>query len=226
MSRPASATLERDDGRGLSAGRAVAQAAVAGLAMGAVAQLCSQGGEAARELGASTAVWVTVGFVLTWLTARAWTGRDRAAWACVIAAGYLFAWLLAYHALFAILDHVPNSAVWGEAQRFVAAVAPACLILGLVATASLRDSIVGDICLAVPLGWSLPEVVLAARDGWTYALVVGVPTLLAGLAPLLLARDRRGRVSTVVIAALATGLVVYLLSSTVLGVLNGYGPAT
>ena len=220
MTQAATLREEREGGHGLSAWRAVTQAAVCGLAVGAVAQLLDQGSGAIHELGGGTAFWVTIGFVLTRLTAHAWTSRDRAAWACVVAAAYLFAWLLAYHALYAILDHAPAVVVWEEARRFVAAVAPACVILGLVATASLREGLVGDICLALPLGWSLPAAASAAHQGWSYALVMTVPMLLAGLTPLLLARDRRWRGATVVGTALASVLVVYLLYSPILDVLN------
>ena len=211
---------ERQEAGALSAPRAITLAAGGGLAAGALAQLLSQAGGAVRALGAGTAIWVTIGLALAMLIARGWRGRDRTAWACAAAGVYLLAWLLAYHALYALLDQPPLVGVWREAQHFVATVAPACLVLGFIATRALREGRLGDVCLALPLGWSLAETLYAAQRGPGIALVVGVPTILVALLPLLLVRDRRKRASTLVLGAAASTAVVYLLFSPVLGILN------
>ncbi len=221
MTRTATGALAAAPERGAGASRALAIAIVAGLPAGATAQLLGYAGGAPWYLGAGMAFWVTLGFLVTRRTAQVWAGRDRTAWACVVMAAYLFTWLLAYHVLYALLEHAPAVVVWDETRLWVAAVAPACAVLGVAATLSLRQGLAGDVCMALPLGWSLPEVVLAVQHGWSSALVAGLPTLLAGMAPLYVARTRRRRWSTVIVVALAGGLVLYVLFSPIQVIMSG-----
>ena len=193
-----------------------------GVGFGAVAQLFTSSGSALQALGMSTAPWVTVGFVLASIVARRWTGRDRALWMCVLVALYLYGWLLAYHCLYALIEDVPAATVWAESRLWVAAVAPACLALGYVAVGSLRSGVVGDVCLAAPLAWSLPEAVGAAYTGWSQVLLVTVPLLLAAAAPLI-TRDRRWNPTIIVITALLGGAALMVVSAPVMRVLNSAG---
>lgn len=194
-----------------------------GVGFGAAAQLLTSSGPALQALGMSTAPWVTVGFVFASIVARRWTGRDRAPWMCVLVALYLYGWLLAYHCLYALIENVPAATVWAESRLWVAAVAPACLALGYVAVGSLRSGVVGDVCLAAPLAWSLPEAVGAAYTGWSQALLMTAPLLLVAAAPLVITRDRRWNPTIIVITALLGEAALMVVSAPVMRVLNSAG---
>ena len=199
------------DDNGVAGLIALGAAALLGLGVGVLAQVLRESdSEAVSTLGGGTALWVTIGFLLARRVARTWQGPDRPAWACVAVAAYLLAWLLGYHALFAVHEHLPGDAAWVEARYWVAAVTPACIVIGLAATWSLRPGLLGDVSLALPLGWSLPEAYLGIERGWTFAAVVAVPTIVAGLTAVAVARDRRRNAVTITFAALAIGLVGYL----------------
>lgn len=186
----------------------------AGALAGAAAQtLRDRGSDALSTLGGATAIWVAIGFVLVQQIARSWPERDRIGWISILAAAYLFAWLIAYHALFAHNDHLAFSQVWGEERYWIAAVAPACLIVGFVAVSSLEQGWLGDACLVLPLGWSLPEVYLDARDGGRYLLAVSIPTLLVALLPLARARGRRWNFLIAGAALVVSFVIVYFLHS-------------
>ncbi len=188
----------------------VAQAALYGALAGVAAQLLREVPyEPASALGGGWAIWVTLGYVTTRHTSRIWRGRDRAAWACVVAAAYLFAWLFAYHALFGLRWGLPLADAWLEARRWVVAVAPACAALGLIATGSLREGLLGDVCLALPLGWSVPEAASGLQNGGGYVAAVTMPTLAVAALVLITARERRWNGRTLVVATLASGAVFY-----------------
>jgi hypothetical protein len=209
------ASTETVAGNRFSAWILVVGMACAGGLMGFLAETLRAGSEAALStLGGATAIWITIGFMLAQQIARVWPVRDRIAWISVVSAAYLFAWLIAYHTLFGILEKLSFAQVWPEARYWIAAVAPACLALGFVVVSSLRDDWLGDACLALPLGWSLPEVYLNVRSGASYIALVSIPTLLVALVPLAAARKRRWRpLVVVVVALLASGAIVYVLHS-------------
>jgi hypothetical protein len=196
---------------------AIAGLGCAGALTGLIAQYLRQktgADDAFMALGGSTAIWVSIGFLLARQTAGARPARDRIAWVSVAAAAYLFAWLIAYHALLGVHDHLDFAQVWPQMRYWLVAVAPACLILGYIATESLRKDLLGDICLALPLGWSLSEIYSSARVGGAHIAVVSIPTLLVASLPLLALRRRR-RWSLLVVAAmvLLIGLLFHLLYS-------------
>jgi hypothetical protein len=58
---------------------------------------------------------------------------------------------------------------------------------------------VGDVCLALPIAWSTPEVVALSREGWSYAVVVALPTAALALLPLLAVGRREVRLIRVVV---------------------------
>ena len=181
-----------------------------GALAGALAQtLRGQYSNAESALGGATAIWVTLGYLAVRLFAARWRYRDRLAWTCVLSACYLFAWLTVYHLLFGLHWSLSSAQVWSQARYWTAAVAPACLVLGSVAVYSLRRGVLGDICLALPLGWSLPEVVARAGSGAAYLEIISVPTLLVAIVPLLGRRKRRWSVLTVALTVVAAGIATY-----------------
>ena len=197
--------------------RSLALSGAAGLAAGIAAQLLRERTGALSILGGGIAVWVTIGLFPVRRTAAAWAGPDRWAWSCVAAAAYLYAWLLAYHALFGVHDHVAFGAVWHEARYWVAAVAPAAIALGLVAVGSLRRDLLGDLCVGAPLGWSLHETYAAASEGWSTALVVGLPTLAAAGLFVAVSGVRGRNVWAIAGSALAVGLAFHLAYPDLIG---------
>lgn len=205
-------TIER---RPLSIWLAIVGLGCAGAITGLIAQHLRQkigADEAFMALGGSTAIWVSIGFLLARQTASTRPARDRVAWVSVAAAAYLFAWLIAYHMLLGHRDHLDFAQVWPQMRYWVAAVAPACLVLGYIATESLRKDLLGDICLALPLGWSLSEIYSSARVGGSHIAVVSLPTLLVASLPLLALR-RRPKWSLLVVAVtvLLVGVPFHLL---------------
>ena len=192
----------------------VAGMACAGSLTGFAAETLRAGNsEALSTLGGATAIWVTIGFVLVQQAALAWPERDRIGWISVLAAAYLFAWLITYHATFALDDKLAFAQVWPEERYWIAAVAPACLIVGFVAGKSLSDGPLGNACLVLPLGWSLPEVYLSARDGTSYIAAVSIPTLIVALIPIVRGRKRRWNFVVAGAALLVSAAIVYFLHS-------------
>ena len=193
---------------------AIAGTACAGALIGLVAQLLRQSygaHDAFMDLGRSTAVWVTIGFLTARWIARASPARDRIAWVSVVVAAYLFAWLITYHTLFGFREHLEFAHVWPQMRYWLAAVAPACIAIGFIATESLRRDWLGDICLALPLGWSLSEIYSGARLGGAHIAVVTLPTLLVASLPLLALRRRKRSLLVVAVTVLAIGVPFYLL---------------
>jgi len=193
---------------------AIAGLGCAGALTGLIAQYLRQkpgANDAFMALGGSTAIWVSIGFVLARQIASARPARDRIAWVSV-AAAYLFAWLIAYHALLGHRDRLDFAQVWPQMRYWLAAVAPACLVLGYIATESLRKDLLGDICLALPLGWSLSEIYSSFRVGGSHIAVVSLPTLLVASLPLLALRRRpKWSLLVTVVTVLAIGLPFHLL---------------
>jgi hypothetical protein len=192
----------------------LALAAVAGIVVGAVAQLLRQASGDLSELGGSTAPWITIGFVLALPAARRRPLADGAVGAGLVMATYLFAWLLSYHALFAIRESVGLAAGWSEARPWVVAVAPVSVVVGLAAAFAAREGLLADVALAVPIAWSVPEVVRALDAGARAALLVALPIAVLAVVPLWVARTRRVNLLTVACASVALGAVAYVAADT------------
>lgn len=182
----------------------IVTALLAGVLAGTIAQLLRQEVGPLAVLGGGTAAWLTIGLLLARPAARARPVLDGTVWAASVAAAYLVAWLLAYCTVFAMRESGGFSAAWLHERLFMAAVTPTSVALGLVAALSLRRGRLGDACLAMPLAWSLPEVVRSLDQGWVYVSLVGLPTLALAVSAVLLARRRHLHVVAFV-GALALG---------------------
>lgn len=140
--------------------------------MGVLAQLLRQVPGSLMSLGASTAPWVTVGFLLAVSASRGAHTPRRAVFAGTgTVAAYLLMWLVSYHLLFVLRESVPLAAGWREAAPWLIAAVPACPILGAVAALSHEPGLLGDTCLAAPIAWSLPEALGSLTHGWCAELV-------------------------------------------------------
>jgi hypothetical protein len=139
---------------------------LAGLLFGVTAQFLRQIEGPLMAVGAAIAPWVTIGFVLA---ARATRGSRSLGSASVLGAetmaAYLLAWILSYHGLFALRESVELSAGWREAFPWLVLAVPVCLVLGFVAALSHKSGILGDVCLALPITWSVPEVIDSLTQG-------------------------------------------------------------
>jgi hypothetical protein len=156
----------------------------AGLTLGCAAQGLTASDTWLTDIGMSWAVWMNMGYVFVALAWQRWVGRDRLAWMCVAAAVYLYGWLLAYHLLFWSVETVPGWTVWAESRSWVVAVPVACVVLGFVGLGASRSGRLGDICLALPLAWSLAEAVGVISTGWASVLLLAVPSLAVASIPL------------------------------------------
>lgn len=179
----------------------------AGAVLGVLAQFLRQVPGMLMSLGASTAPWVTVGFLLAFSASRG----VRAPYKAVLVstgtmAAYLLAWLVSYHLLFVLRESVPLAAGWREAAPWLIAAAPACPILGAVAALSHKPGILGDACLAAPIAWTLPEALGSLKQGWSGGSAVVIPVaVLAALLIRMAVAERRVRAITLLPAAVTLG---------------------
>jgi len=99
-------------------------AVMIGAILGVVAQFLRQVPGVLMILGASTAPWVMVGFLLAFLVSGGTrTLRNSILAASGIVAAYLLGWLVSYHLLFVLRESLSPVAGWREATPwFVAAV--------------------------------------------------------------------------------------------------------
>jgi hypothetical protein len=152
-------------------------------------------------LGGATAPWLTVGFLIAvWGTRHTLSTRDARIRGIATLAIYLIAWLVAYHATFSVRELIKVSDAWREATPWLVLTGPVAIVLGVVAAHSHRNGIVGDICLALPMAWSMPEILGLSRQGWSYAVVVALPTAALALIPLITTRKRDMRLARIVAA--------------------------
>lgn len=194
----------------------------AGLVVGLIAKLLGEAGnQALGSLGTGMAIWLGIGFIMVSELTRKWQVANGLWWTCALVATYLYAWLLAYHLTYLLLDSAPGWTVWGESRLWVAAVAPSCVVLGILATCSLKTGHLAEVCLAIPIAWSLPEVVSAVHHGWSYALIVGAPTLAVAVVPLFRARLRVRHPVTIVATAMLGGALLVLFLSDITRYLDG-----
>jgi hypothetical protein len=185
----------------------------AGVLLGLTAQVLRQILGPLMDLGAATAPWVTIGFVIAvWATRRSFSLRNAAAIGAGVMAAYLFAWLLSYHGLFAVRESVGLAAAWREAAPWLVAAGPACLVLGAIAALSHRRGLLGDVCLASPIAWSLPEIIHSSSQGWSAGAAVGVVIAVVALLPLVVAARREVRLARVVFASVLLGCVALALA--------------
>jgi hypothetical protein len=188
-------------------------ALVAGVLFGLIAQVLRQIAGPLMDIGASTAPWVTIGFVIAvWATRKAWPLRIAGRTGAWVMATYLFAWLIAYHGLFAVRESVGFGAAWREAAPWLVVAGPAALVLGFVAARSHRRGLLGDICLASPIAWSVPEVIHSSQQGWSAGGTVAVVIAAVALVPVILAARRDVRLIRVALAFVLLGGAALALS--------------
>ena len=171
------------------------KAIAAGVALGLVAQVLRQVPGQTMQFGAATAPWLSIGFALS-----VWAVRQRAPGRALI--GYLLAWLVAYHLLFAWGQSVPLSAAFREALPWLVLALPVCAVLARAARFATTSGVLADLCLALPLAWSVPETLENAQRG--DAAVAAAIALLAFL-PVAASHRRDVRILTVVIGAVVLG---------------------
>jgi hypothetical protein len=169
----------------------VAVGTFVGVALGLGAQLLRQLDGPLMSLGAATAPWLTIGFILSLWASRATTRVTTSSLVGVATmATYLFAWLASYHTLFAIRESVTGAEAWQEAAPWAIAAIPTSLILGLVAALTPSVAIARIVSLAFPLALAFPELLVSL--GWAHTAVIGVPALaFTILAAVILEVDRR-----------------------------------
>lgn len=164
-------------------------------------------------LGASMAPWVVVGFLLAVSAAhRSNTTRKAIFISTGTVAAYLLAWLLLYHLLFVLRESVPFSDGWSQVAPWLVAAIPACPILGTIAALSYRPGLLGDTCLAMPIAWSLPEVLENLKQSWADGAVIVIPVsfLIALLIRMIIAK-RRVRGTIILGVSIALGVLAVIL---------------
>jgi hypothetical protein len=200
----------------------LALGALAGLVLGITAQFLRQIGAPVMSLGAATAPWLTLGFLFAiWATRQSTSLRAASGLGIATMAVYLFVWLLSYHATFAIRESVTLADGWREAAPWLLLAGPVGVVLGVAAAVAHKRWLVGDVCLALPIAWSTPEVVAFSREGWSYAVVVALPTAALALLPLLAVGRREVRLIRVVVAC---GLLA-IVGMALLPVVRNYIPS-
>jgi hypothetical protein len=192
---------------------AQAVALLAGVLFGLLAQVLRQIVGPLMDIGAATAPWVTIGFVIAvWASRRTWPLRNAGRTAAGVMATYLFAWLVAYHGLFAVRESVGFAAAWREAAPWLVVAGPASLVLGFVAARSHKRDVLGDVCLASPIAWSAPEVIHSLQQGWSAGGTVAVAIAAIAIVPVVIAARRDVRLARVALASVALGGVALALS--------------
>ncbi len=199
-------------------------ALIGGLAAGALAQLLTQLNGVGWDplplafLGWSTAVWVSIGFWFAWTAAQARTFTRGAIWGAIAMALYLFCWLFAYCAVFGLIDSSGFYSLWRDERVYELAVLPVSGVIGLLAAGAWRPGLVGSACLAVPVAWSVPEIVLSVTAGywcgaprWQMVLALALPTLVAAMVPVLRYRPSKMHWPIFVAVIAAGGAAAYLL---------------
>jgi hypothetical protein len=134
----------------------------------------------------------TIGFLYAvWATRRSTSLRRASGFGVATMVVYLVVWLLSYHVTFSIRESVTMADAWREAAPFLVLAGPASVIVGVAAAAAHKRDFAGDVSLALPIAWSTPEVVTYSTEGWTYAVLVAIPTAVLALLPLVAVRRRR-----------------------------------
>lgn len=193
-------------------------ALLAGVLLGLVAQVLRQIVGPLMDIGAATAPWVTIGFVIAvWATRRIRPLRAAGRTGAWVTATYLFAWLVAYHSLFAVRESVGFGAAWREAAPWLVVAGPASLVLGFVAARSHARGLLGDLCLAAPIAWSAPEVIHSSQQGWSAGGTLALVIAAVALVPLVVAARRDVRLVRVALASVLLGGVALALSPVLLG---------
>lgn len=181
-----------------------------GGVVGVTAQLFRQVDGPLQFLGGGIAPWVTIGFVLTvWSVRGHHSFRASGLLGAETMGVYLLVWLASYHALFVVRESVEISAGWREAFPWVVLSGPLCLALGFVAALTQRKGILGDVNMALPMAWSLPEIVDSLQLGWP---LVAILIAVIALMPIVVSGRRDASLARVaLISALLGGAAVVIV---------------
>jgi len=179
-------------------------ACAAGAVSGTLASVLRLGPSAIGGLAGGIAVWATIDF----LVARTARSRSHAMAVGVI---YLAVWLVSYYAAQRVLVAGTSTRVLGAAVPWLVLLVPGGCLLGLVAEESTRPGRLGDVCLVLPLGWSVPEALREVRLGPAF-VAEAIVTMLVAAVPLVLERRRS--------VGLVTAVAGFAVCAVVLGVLE------
>lgn len=194
----------------------LARALAAGAVLGVIAKLLGGFAGPLALLGVGVALWVTAGFLVARHAARGRGVLDGTVWAGTTMAVYLSAWLLAYCVVFGLQQSAGFGAAWLNERVFFIIAPLASALIGFLAAISWRRDWLGDVFLAAPIAWSLPEVGYSLLQGWRFAAIVALPTLLVACVPLGVARRRRNW-TVVAAACVAGGVIAFLLMRAIVG---------
>lgn len=180
-------------------------ALLTGIILGVLAQFLRQVPGPFMYLGASTAPWVMVGFLLAVSASRgACTLRKAILAATGTVAAYLLAWLVSYHFLFVLRESVPFAAGWRQTAPWLVVAIPASPILGFIAALSHKRGLLGDVCLAVPIAGSLPEALKILKEGWLFGAAIVIPVAVFAALLIHMAMDERRVSGITLLAAIVT----------------------
>jgi hypothetical protein len=180
---------------------------LAGALLGLFAQFLRQIPLALMYLGGSAAPWITAGFLLSVSASRGVpTTRDAISVAAGTVATYLVAWLVSYHLLFVLRESVSMAVGWRQAAPWLVVSIPASLSLGAIAALSHKHGILGDVCLAVPIAWSLPEFIGGLKQGWLAGTAIVVPAaVFAVLLIHMIVKERQVNMIVLLVAVITLG---------------------
>jgi hypothetical protein len=165
---------------------------ISGIILGILAQFLRQIHGPLMFLGASTAPWVFIGFLLAFSATRtANTLRKSFLIATGSVAIYLVLWLVSYHLLFVFREHVTLVVGWHQIAPWLVATIPSSLIIGIFISLSHRQGVFGDITLAIPLAWSLPETFNSFKESWGVGIVFVIPISFLSILLIYMAKNER-----------------------------------
>jgi hypothetical protein len=191
---------------------------VIGACCGVLAQLIRQINGPLMTLGASTAPWITVGFLLAaFVSNKGKTPARSIIIGIVTTYFYLVMWLFFYHLLFILQENLLiEDGLW-EAVPWLILALPVCPILGIIAAMVNKSGMIGDICLAIPIIWSLPEALIGIgtlKDGfiyggWLNGFVIAIPVaILVTLLIRTTIAERRVNTATLLVTVVLLGILV------------------
>jgi hypothetical protein len=187
--------------RPASTARTLLFVALGGVTLGITAQLLRQVPGPLMALGGATAPWLTIGFLFGVRAARrSYSLRSASGQGIAMAAVYLVMWLLSYHVTFAIRESVTQAAAWREIAPWLLLTGPVSVVLGVTAAVAHKRGAVREFCLGLPIAWSMPEIAANSKQGFSYGLVVALPTAALAFLPIVAVDRREVRLIRVVVA--------------------------
>lgn len=189
--------------------------------LGILAQLIRQVPDPLMTLGASTIPWVTASYLLATFASKGLKSLRKAIVIGIVTTYiYLITWLFFYHLLFVLQENLSIEAGWRQIAPWLVAALLISPILGIVAAMTHKPGILGDMCLAVPIAWSLPEAFENLKDGWLDTLAIAIPiVVLVTLLIYIVKTERQVHVITLLAAVVILGLLAIVLYPTARGLI-------